>query len=57
ESPSPPVLFRIFPDIQEQILNQGSMQLVVADLPGISQKLKLQFITFPNGDENSGSST
>ncbi|KAJ9598373.1 hypothetical protein L9F63_010947, partial [Diploptera punctata] len=29
----------------------GSMQLVVADLPGISQKLKLQFITFPNGDE------
>ncbi|KAJ9594769.1 hypothetical protein L9F63_013929, partial [Diploptera punctata] len=56
----------IFPDIQEQILNQGSMQLVVADLPGISQstvppvirkvstsiaELKLQFITFPNGDE------
>ncbi|KAJ9589719.1 hypothetical protein L9F63_017058, partial [Diploptera punctata] len=50
----------------EQILNQGSMQLVVADLPGISQstvspvirkvstsiaELKLQFITFPNGDE------
>ncbi|KAJ9577893.1 hypothetical protein L9F63_025249 [Diploptera punctata] len=58
--------FRIFPDIQEQILNQGSMQLVVPDLPGISQitvspvirkvstsiaELKLQFITFPNGDK------